>query len=251
MNASARDKIKLFLQRLYSYLFIMLLLYPIGLIWLKFVRRYKISELHAVRKKMQALKNEINGPLLICPNHLTFLDPILIPIALESFTTHALQFHTLPWNIPKKSHANNLLFRFVYWIGKTIPIDREASTEIKNHTMNVATYVLSRGEYVLAFPEGTRSKSGRVDQENFSYGVGRLLRAIPNAHVLCVYLRGDSQREACNFPSKGEVFSCALRLIKPQTEFQGLRAERDLSRQVIANLAEMERDYFTNNHLGQ
>ena len=94
------------------------------------------------------------------------------------------------------------------------------------------------------FPEGGRSRSGRVDAEATADGVGRLIKEVEGCRVLCVYLRGDAQRTWSNLPARGDTFTIATRLVEPRTDLRGLRASRDLATQVVRHLVEMERDYL-------
>ena len=41
-----------------------------------------------------------------------------------------------------------------------------------------------------------------------------------------------------------ERFTVGLRLVEPRSEHRGLRASREVSRQILAELADMEREYF-------
>jgi hypothetical protein len=62
--------------------------------------------------------------------------------------------------------------------------------------------------------------------------------------VLCVYLRGDGQREMTDAPARGEVFRGRLALIEPKSDERGLRGSLDISRQIVGKLVELERDHF-------
>jgi 1-acyl-sn-glycerol-3-phosphate acyltransferase len=111
--------------------------------------------------------------------------------------------------------------------------------------MQKMTYLLTHRHHVQIFPEGTRSKSGRINQEKFTRGAGQLLRKAPDTRVLCVYLRGHSQKASSDFPPQGENFFCALKSIAPQTVYTGLQADRDLTAQIMQTLAQMEQAYFS------
>ena len=96
----------------------------------------------------------------------------------------------------------------------------------------------------MIFPEGTRSRTGRITVETVSYGIGKIIKELPGCDVLCVYLRGASQDSYSHFPVKGETFSIDLELMAPVTKFKGLRAVRDYSAQVISRMKQMENRYF-------
>jgi hypothetical protein len=96
------------------------------------------------------------------------------------------------------------------------------------------------GDVALVFPEGGRSRSGRVDVDAAAYGVGRLAKAIPGCLVLCVYLRGVGQATWSDLPRRGERFHVELSVLEPKTDAGGLRGSRDIARGILARLAEME-----------
>jgi len=111
-------------------------------------------------------------------------------------------------------------------------------------SLDKLAYLLKRGESVTIFPEGARSRTGRVDVNNFSYGVGRLVKKVKDCKVLCVYLRGKHQKKFSRVPRMGEDFYCDMKLIKPETTYQGLRATKDIATQIIRQLSQMEQTYF-------
>jgi hypothetical protein len=62
--------------------------------------------------------------------------------------------------------------------------------------------------------------------------------------VLCVYLRGEGQKEFSFVPERGDRFYAAVSELEPKTDASGLRGSRELVRQVVRRLAEMEMEYF-------
>ena len=105
-------------------------------------------------------------------------------------------------------------------------------------------HLLRRGEVVLMFPEGGRSRSGRIDRQSVAQGVGRLIKELGDCRVLCVYLRGDQQHSWSHVPAVGDTFTVATRLVEPRTDHRGMRASRDLASQLLDHLAEMEQAYL-------
>ena len=100
------------------------------------------------------------------------------------------------------------------------------------------------GERVLVFPEGGRSRSGRVDLAQAAYGVGRLVRALPGCRVLCVYLRGARQETFSDLPARGDVFHVATTVLEPTSSERGLRGERDIARQIVGTLVALEEQWL-------
>ena len=74
--------------------------------------------------------------------------------------------------------------------------------------------------------------------------MGRVVGALPGCRVLCVYLRGRNQQSWSSVPERGDRFDVAIREIEPKTDHAGLRGSRDLVRQVVKTLHEMEQEYF-------
>ncbi|MEX2571690.1 MAG: 1-acyl-sn-glycerol-3-phosphate acyltransferase, partial [Gemmatimonadota bacterium] len=137
-----------------------------------------------------------------------------------------------------------LFWRAVSFLGKCVYVTRGGPREEVRQTLGKISYLLRSGELVSIFPEGGRSRTGRVDTEDFAYGVGQVLQAVPEAKVLCVYLRGGAQEGHSDFPEKGDEYAIDLELFRPTTEMQGLRGARDLATQIVNKLAQMEERYF-------
>ena len=110
--------------------------------------------------------------------------------------------------------------------------------------MQKASHLISKGQYMMVFPEGTRSVTGRIYTENFVYGVGKLFLDSQTEHMLCVYIRGDQQQVATKMPAKKDRFTIQLKLIQPKSSQKGRRAMREVSNQIIDTLVEMEAQHF-------
>src|SRR6266508_4537149 len=94
------------------------------------------------------------------------------------------------------------------------------------------------------FPEGGRSRTGRIDPERVTYGIGQILKDYDNPLVVCLYVRGKHQTTYSYLPRRGDEIYVDLELLEPKTEATGLRKARDIARQVIFKLKEMEDRYF-------
>jgi 1-acyl-sn-glycerol-3-phosphate acyltransferase len=236
-------KFSLSLQRILSY-FLLIFLYPFFFILLYSKYRYRIIELKSIRKEFKKLSSQINGPLLICSNHLTFIDPIIIIWALGSFWYYLFHYNRFIWNFPSNRYSKkHWLFKLIFFIGKCIPVHRNEYNRKIKHTMKKMIYLLSRKETLLIFPEGKRSVTGRIDNQKFTKGVGRLLKEINHLPVLCIYLRGESNMN-CDFPKKGEKFHLALKLMYPESNNQGSGEVVAYSNQIMNSLRLMEEKFL-------
>jgi len=211
---------------------------------MRLVGRYTIREMNEIRHEFRRIVRE-NPSLLICPNHLTMIDSGVIQWALAPNTFYFLHYRKLPWNIPAvENFGHNFFLRLITYLTKCIPIDRSGPGEHREGVLDRMAWLLHRGDPILLFPEGRRSQTGRLDLEGAAYGPGLLLQRVPDTAVLCIYMRGDHQTAKSTLPAKGERFTLALRLIRPSTEQKGMRAQRDLSHQILAELQSMEEDFF-------
>ena len=240
---STTEKLSLTIQRIICFVTFSLL-YPLAWLWFSCIMRYKVCELKATRRAFKKITKE-QCPILICPNHLTFVDSVILMLIFNSYWGYLRHFNTLAWNFPKLEHIkNNWGYRFIIYIGKCIFINFQGSTNDVKSPMRKAEALLAQHNFPMMFPEGTRSFTGRVNTKEFTYGIGQLIRDVPHTKVLCVYLRGHLQKSKSDFPDKGNRFYCRLTCISPYTDAQGLRATRDLASQVIHTLAAMENEYF-------
>jgi hypothetical protein len=207
--------------------------------------RYRVRELRQVRKRVRALFKEHEGPWIICPNHLTMIDSLVLQCAMVSLFGYMVRYRWLPWNLPERANFQKNIFLTIYcYLSKCLPISRGGDREQIRSTFERCLYLMKKRESLLIFPEGGRSRTGRVNVENASYGVGRLMANAPGCRVLCVYLRGDDQKTYSGIPRFGERFTIRMETFMPEMEGSGLKAQRSCARQIVEHLARMEEEYF-------
>jgi hypothetical protein len=213
--------------------------------WMRFGRRYRIEELRRVRAEFMTQAGNRRGPLLICANHLTLIDSLVIQWALTPWWRFAGRRDVFAWNLPdKRNLATFWWWRVLGYFGKCIPVVRRGTAEQARQTLDKVIWLLARGQSVVIFPEGGRSRVGRVDREGVTYGVGQILQAVPATRVLCVFLRGRGQKAYSDYPARGERFVVSLHGMVPSTVSAGIRGARDLATQIVDRLSEMETRYF-------
>jgi 1-acyl-sn-glycerol-3-phosphate acyltransferase len=219
--------------------------YLFAIAWMKLGRHYRIPAIRRARREFKRLRGENRGPLVICGNHLTAVDSLLIMWALSPGWRAFLRPSLMPWNLPDKANfSGNLALRVLCYVGRCLPIMRKGPREEVRRVLDKVKALLQGGDSILIFPEGGRSRTGRVDTENFSYGVGTILQECPEAKVLCVFFRGKQQTDFSTLPHRGDEFHINLRLIAPRSASEGLRGARDVSTQIVRELAAMETEYF-------
>jgi len=212
---------------------------------LRFGFGYRIEEVEPLRRRYQRIRRETRGPLLVCANHLTMIDSAIIAWALGSPAWYLRHFSAIPWNLPeRRNFAYSPMSELAAYVMKCLPITRGAARAEVADVINRFIHLLSQGEVGLLFPEGGRSRSGRVEIESAAPGVGRVVAALPGCTVLCVYLRGEKQDEYGKVPVRGERFRARLATMIPRTRHAGLRGSRDIARQIVAKLARMEEEFF-------
>ncbi len=229
-----------------------ILLLPVGgllVATMKYIRGYRIQNIAVIRQQFREIwqeKERENYPLVICSNHLTFIDSALIIWALASNYWYFFNYRAFTWNVPagdffkKKLHYHAILY-----LTKCIFIDRKGSPAHKNAVLNLCRYLLAKGNVVLIFPEGQRSREGKFDVDRLRFGTGKILTSLENARVLCVYLRSPSQKAFSNYPPKGSRFSLNMKLIQPSVHGPSKKQSSITAvKEIGAVIEQMEKEFF-------
>jgi len=238
-----RDRIALAVQRAVGRI-VSPLWVPVTVGLMRFGLGWTIADGEETRRVYRAFCDG-GGSRLICANHLTLVDSALIAWALGAPGWFLRHYAALPWNVPERDNfAFSSLSRLAAYVMKCVPITRGGDRRDVGRVLARVTHLLARGESVLIFPEGGRSRSGTVDLESAAYGVGRIIAALPDCRVFCVYLRGEGQRDYGDLPAAGERFHVYVDTIRPRSDFHGMRRAHDLARQVVPRLADLEQRHF-------
>lgn len=244
MALSRQDRRSLSVQRFFGWLMFPLL-GGLAVLLMRFALRYRIPGMREIRRQFKALIGKEKTPLLICANHLTMIDSAIIAWTIASNWTYWWRFHLFAWNMPeRRNFAHVLPLKIICYLLKCVPIIRGGPPHETQKTMDKINYLMSKCEAICIFPEGTRSKTGRINPDEPTYGVGRLVKAHEGTRVLCVYQRGNHQDKSSYLPKKGDVFYTDIDLIQPTSDSKGLRAVRDISTQIMQKLYDMEQTYF-------
>jgi 1-acyl-sn-glycerol-3-phosphate acyltransferase len=212
---------------------------------------YRIARLAEVRRRFRDVA-ATPGPLLICANHLTFIDSALMIWAFGSNGWYLGNFSRFSWNLPAGDFfKKKMLYRFVALISKCVFIHRDGSKQHKDGVLQLCRHLLASGEVVTIFPEGKRSRTGRFDPANLTYGAGKLVSELGGCRVLCVYLRGDKQETYSNYPPKGATFHVDMELLDLVSRKPGREGYQDIVGRIGASIHGMEERYFAGAASGQ
>ena len=212
---------------------------------MKFGFRWRIEGTAETRRVFAQLRQDSKSPILVCGNHLTMLDSALIAWALAGPSRFLRDYGSLPWNTPERDNfASTWWKRVAVYLIKCVPIERGGDRRAVGAVLNKLVWLMKRGEVALVFPEGGRSRVGRVDTEAVTYGVGRIVKALPGCRVVCVYLRGENQESWSALPRRGDRFQVQAEAFEPKTDQKGMRGSLDINRQILTRLAKMEQRHF-------
>lgn len=242
-NINAKEKAYFYFQYIIGRLMIFITA-PLVIMAIK-AARYRVRDITAVRRRVRDLMTDHSGPWLICANHLTLIDSVILAYAMFPAWRYVCEFRLLPWNVPEWMNFNrNHFVGLACFLTKCIPVIRGGDRDAARSAMGKCAYLMGKGENLMIFPEGARSRGGSVNTDEFSYGAGRLFCGIPGCRVMCLYMRGDGQETYSNFPRYGETFTVAVEECRPETASRGLRAHRDCAAQIVNFLSTMEQRYF-------
>jgi 1-acyl-sn-glycerol-3-phosphate acyltransferase len=211
---------------------------------MRYLRGYKIENLPEIRRQFKEI-TRAKTPLLICANHLTFIDSALMLWAMAPNSWYLFNYRFFSWNLPAGDFfKKKLIYRFIAYLTKCIFIHRDGTREHKNSIVDLCRHLLKRGEVVSVFPEGRRSRSGRFDVDQLTKGCGNLATTVPDCRVLCVYLRGNQQETFSNYPAKGSRFYMKMEVMTPVITKSGREAYAEVTEQIAGKIKRMEEVYF-------
>ncbi len=184
-----------------------------------------------------------DGPAILCPNHISFLDSALLML-------------TVPRNISfvgKAEYMDDWKTKYLFPALGMIPIDRSGGSK-SQAALDAAEQVLKRGELFGIYPEGTRSRDG--DLYKGRTGPARLAMSI-GCPIFPVGITGtdDIQPIGSNLPKWGK--SCRIeigRAIRPE-RYAGRGAEhlawRSMIDEVMFEIREMTGQTYHNVYSGE
>lgn len=130
------------------------------------------------RLKARGLENLPQGPFILAPNHQSFMDGLFVGVFLKNKLARKTYFYA------KEKHVRPSLLKFLANRHNIIIMD--INKDLKLSLQKLAE-VLKKGRNLIIFPEGTRSRDGRVGEFKKTFAI--LSREL-NVPVIPVRIKG-------------------------------------------------------------
>jgi 1-acyl-sn-glycerol-3-phosphate acyltransferase len=175
------------------------------------------------------------GGVLLASNHLSFVDSVVIPVVVP----RKVVFLAKADYFTGTGLTGRLSKAWFEGLGM-LPVDRDDARAAID-SLDTALEVLGRGEAFGLYPEGTRSRDGRLYRGRTGVAHLALTAGVP---IVPVGLRGtqDLQPVGARLPRLAKVSIAFGAPIEVAGEYDGVplgRARRDLTDRVMAAIAEL------------
>lgn len=181
----------------------------------------------------------VTGPVIIASNHLSFIDSVVIPLVVPRrvrFLAKAEYFE----GTGLRGWVNRAFFTAV----DAVPVNRDSQRNAMA-SLRLAMDVLAQGAAFGIYPEGTRSRDGRLYQGRTGVGWLALESGAPVVPVALVGTDGV-QPVGARFPRPHPVKISFAAPIDPTpwveavaTSGGGARARREITEAIMAAIAAM------------
>lgn len=163
------------------------------------------------------------GPLIVAPNHVTYVDPPLVTLGLRR------PVFFMAWNRLFEVPLFGPLIRFL----RAFPVETESADP---SAIREVVRLLKAGQAVMMFPEGGRSRDGRL--QRFKPGAFRLA-CTHDAPILPVTIIGGHEAWPPHriFPRPGRVTIVFHPSVVPPPGANPRQAAQELQRHVRAAVA--------------
>lgn len=134
----------------------------------------------AFRLKVEGADRLPDGPVVITPNHASYLDPMVVAAALPLERVRSTH-----WGGWTGVMFANPLMRAVSRVAGVVPIDPQRGA---TSSLAFGAAVVDRDHNLVWFPEGRRTTDGNLNP--FRPGIGLLLESRPSVRVVPTAIRG-------------------------------------------------------------
>lgn len=179
-----------------------------------------------------------NGPAVLCANHLSFFDSVLMIMTLD----RPIYF------IGKADYLDSWRTRRLFPAMGMIPIDRDNGTRAMV-ALEAAAEVLRDGALLCVFPEGTRSRDGHLHRGYIGAARVAITVGCPILPVGIVGTR-EIQPPGARLPRPGPCsISIGAPLVATDVELNSRRsAARALTNAVMERIAELSGQKYVAEH---
>jgi len=166
------------------------------------------------------------GPLIIAPNHASFLDPLIAGFAVP----RAVNF------MARDSLFSNKIFGKILSLVNAFPLKREGADL---GAMRISVDKLCQGKAILIFPEGTRSKDDNLGAPKGGIG---LLAAASGAQILPCYIKGSMSAlpRGAIFPRFKKISVYIGRPLRFNVNVSGKDSYMQIAAQVMQAISELK-----------
>ncbi len=161
------------------------------------------------------------GPAIFCPNHVSFFDSLVLPSVLPRRISY----------VGKAEYMDSWKTKHIFPAVGMIPIHRGGGSA-SQRALDTAAEVLAKGEFFGIYPEGTRSRNGKLHRGHT--GPARLaLRT--GAPIIPVGLRGTDLIQPAGASLPRPFRSCQVNIGRPidVTRYGNRSDDRLVLRQLI------------------
>ncbi|MGK2929434.1 MAG: lysophospholipid acyltransferase family protein [Acidimicrobiales bacterium] len=162
-----------------------------------------------------------SGPAIFCPNHISFFDSVVLPCVLPRRISY----------VGKAEYMDSWKTRYIFPAIGMIPIERTGGSA-SQRALDTAAKVLARDEFFGIYPEGTRSRDGKLHRGHT--GAARLaLRT--GAPLVPVGIRGTDLIQPAGASVPKPFTSCQVNIGEPidVTRYLDRQDDRMILRQLI------------------
>jgi long-chain acyl-CoA synthetase len=188
-----------------------------------------------LKRALPALEN---GPVILTPNHVSYLDPFAMASVLEHRWLRRIY-----WAGWTGIAFRGPLTRTFSRIARVLPVDPDRGVKT---ALAFGAAVLDRGQNLVWFPEGRRSPSG--DLQPFQPGVGMLLAHF-QVPALPIYIHGTYEALPRDriWPRSRPITVVFGKPVEPKTLSQGLVDEQPherIARELRRRVASLKDDLY-------
>jgi len=171
-----------------------------------------------------------HGPAVLCPNHLSFFDSVLM----------MMSFDRPVYFIGKADYLDSWKTRWLFPALGMIPIDRDSGTRAML-ALDAAVDVLRDGALLCVYPEGTRSRDG--DLHRGYTGAARVATSV-GCPILPVGIVGtlDIQPPGTSLPRPRRACSVSIGqpLVAPSSDLDNRRnSARAITNELMERIADL------------